>query len=177
MRDSPVVGYNLVMMLSVAAVCGDDETAAYFHGVVRADFPGLARTMAPQQLETHDNVLQRTRQALGDERFEYEASRGARVTPLVALDEAIAYVEKATIGADDATAMVLQSEAATTALTRRQRDVLALLVSGLGNREIGDRLHISPKTVMHHTTAIYQVLGVRGRAEAAVVAVRNGIVE
>ena len=49
---------------------------------------------------------------------------------------------------------------------------IALLGEGMSNKEIAARLGISPKTVMHHTVAIYRVLGVRGRAEAAVAAVR-----
>ena len=62
-------------------------------------------------------------------------------------------------------------------LTNRQREVLALLVSGLGNKEIAARLGVSTKTVMHHTTAIYRTLGVRGRAEAAVLAIRTGLID
>jgi len=33
---------------------------------------------------------------------------------------------------------------------------------------------VTPKTVMHHTSAIYRKLGVRGRSEAAVWAIHNG---
>jgi DNA-binding NarL/FixJ family response regulator len=35
------------------------------------------------------------------------------------------------------------------------------------------RLSLTPKTVMHHTSAIYRKLGVRGRSEAAVWAIHN----
>jgi DNA-binding NarL/FixJ family response regulator len=62
-------------------------------------------------------------------------------------------------------------------LTGRQHEVLCLMVAGFGNREIAARLGISTKTAMHHTTAIYRTLGVRGRSEAIALALRTGLVE
>jgi DNA-binding CsgD family transcriptional regulator len=59
-------------------------------------------------------------------------------------------------------------------LSAREREVLALLVDGASNPEIGRALGIAGKTVMHHTMSIYRKLGVRGRAEAAAWAVRSG---
>lgn len=52
-------------------------------------------------------------------------------------------------------------------LTDRQVDVLALLVEGLTNAEIGERLHISPKTAEHHVSAILARLDVPSREQAA----------
>lgn len=61
-------------------------------------------------------------------------------------------------------------------LTDRELDVLALLPLGVTNREIGARLHISPKTVAHHVSSVLAKLGVGTRAEAAVTAERLGVV-
>ncbi len=47
-------------------------------------------------------------------------------------------------------------------LTARERDVLNLVIAGRTNREIAVELSLSPKTVMHHTGAIYRKLDVRG---------------
>jgi DNA-binding NarL/FixJ family response regulator len=55
--------------------------------------------------------------------------------------------------------------------------VLQLLASGLTNKQIATRLHVSPKTVMHHALAIYRVLGVRSRSEATAWAFRTGLTQ
>ena len=51
-------------------------------------------------------------------------------------------------------------------LTEREIEVLRLVAEGRSNREIADRLFLTPKTVSHHLTAIYAKLGVSNRAEA-----------
>ena len=61
-------------------------------------------------------------------------------------------------------------------LTGRELEILAELVQGHTNQRIADELHISPKTVMHHTTSVYRKLAVRGRAEAVAHALRSGLV-
>ncbi len=59
-------------------------------------------------------------------------------------------------------------------LTERESEVLKLVGQGLTNREIGDRLHLSEKTIKHYITNILQKLQVRSRVEAALVAARRG---
>lgn len=53
-------------------------------------------------------------------------------------------------------------------LTPRQLETLELLAEGLSNRQIADRLNISPKTVEHHVSAVLSKLGVANRTEAAI---------
>ena len=118
-------------------------------------------------------MLELTRTSLGTRRFEAEVRRGAALTRAEAIDAARAWAENAALAFDSAEEPApIDQPVEDDGLTDRQREVLDLLVAGLSNKEIAARLGISPKTVMHHTTAIYQVLGVRGRAEAAVAAVR-----
>jgi DNA-binding CsgD family transcriptional regulator len=60
-------------------------------------------------------------------------------------------------------------------LTARQVEVLALLAEGLRNRQIAERLFLSPKTVDHHVGAILRKLDVHTRGEAAAAARRLGV--
>jgi DNA-binding CsgD family transcriptional regulator len=60
-------------------------------------------------------------------------------------------------------------------LSKRELEVLALIARGRTNREIGDRLFISQKTVGVHVGNILAKLGVSGRVEAAAVAIRLGL--
>lgn len=61
-------------------------------------------------------------------------------------------------------------------LTRREREVLALLVKGMSNTEIGERLCISRSTVKVHVSNILSKLGVSNRREAAVLAIQHKLV-
>ncbi len=60
-------------------------------------------------------------------------------------------------------------------LSSRERDVVVLIATGLSNREIGERLHLSPHTVKRHISRIFQKLGVGSRVEAARVAQGSGL--
>ena len=59
-------------------------------------------------------------------------------------------------------------------LTERELEILKLVGQGLTNREIGQRIHLSEKTIKHYITNILQKLQVRSRVEAALVAARRG---
>jgi NarL family two-component system response regulator LiaR len=63
-----------------------------------------------------------------------------------------------------------------TDLTRRQREVLKLMVIGLNNKEIGEKLFLSSSTVSYHVSEILSKLGAANRAEASALAVQNGLV-
>ncbi|HEY7273869.1 MAG TPA: response regulator transcription factor [Actinoplanes sp.] len=61
-------------------------------------------------------------------------------------------------------------------LTARERDVLAAIARGNANREIARLLGLSEKTVKTHVSAILTKLGVHDRTQAALYAVRSGMV-
>ena len=62
-------------------------------------------------------------------------------------------------------------------LTAREREVLAEVARGRSNREIARALRLSEKTVKTHVSAILTKLGVQDRTQAALYAVRTGLVD
>jgi DNA-binding NarL/FixJ family response regulator len=60
-------------------------------------------------------------------------------------------------------------------LTQRESEVLELMVRGLSNRAIGQRLYIGEETVKTHARGVYRKLEVSDRAQAIAAALREGI--
>jgi NarL family two-component system response regulator LiaR len=69
------------------------------------------------------------------------------------------------------------SSPARTDLTSRELDVLRLIVEGLPNKQIAQRLGIGEKTVKTHVSRVLGKLGVEDRTQAAVLAIREGLVD
>jgi DNA-binding NarL/FixJ family response regulator len=61
-------------------------------------------------------------------------------------------------------------------LSKREREVLRLVVEGRSNEKIGERLSIEPGTARNHVSNVLVKLGVKNRVQAAVRAVREGLV-
>jgi PAS domain S-box-containing protein len=61
-------------------------------------------------------------------------------------------------------------------LSPRQLDVLRLLVQGKSTLQIADELHLAPETVRNHIRRLLTALGARTRLEAALIALRHGLV-
>lgn len=61
-------------------------------------------------------------------------------------------------------------------LTERELEVLALMIEGLNNREIGEQLVISSSTVKNHVSSILAKLGTTSRTQAVALAVEHRIV-
>jgi DNA-binding NarL/FixJ family response regulator len=62
-------------------------------------------------------------------------------------------------------------------LSERELDVLRLLAQGLTNAEIAERLYLTRGTVRNYVSAILTKLGVEDRTQAAILALRHGLVE
>jgi NarL family two-component system response regulator LiaR len=74
-------------------------------------------------------------------------------------------------------AAVMHSVTARDPLTTREREVLRLIGRGLSNRLIARELVLSEKTVKAHVSAILSKLGVADRTQAALLAVRDGLID
>ena len=62
-------------------------------------------------------------------------------------------------------------------LTKREKDVLGFLTRGYSNKEMAGAMYISEKTVKNHLTSIFRKLEVKDRTQAAIYALKNGLVE
>jgi DNA-binding NarL/FixJ family response regulator len=60
-------------------------------------------------------------------------------------------------------------------LSLRETEILRLIAMGRTNREIGERLGLSEKTVKNHVSRIFSKLRISARTQAAIYAIRNGI--
>jgi DNA-binding NarL/FixJ family response regulator len=89
------------------------------------------------------------------------------------------YVRSSTeteLGATTAATAKPNAEGLPPSLTAREEAVLRLITQGADNVAIGLELSISPHTVKQHVTNIFEKLGVHSRVQAAVYAVRAGLV-
>jgi DNA-binding CsgD family transcriptional regulator len=91
---------------------------------------------------------------LGEKDFDAVWAEGAALTT----EEAIAYAQRGRG----------ERKRPTTgwrSLTPMERDVVRLVAEGLGNKEIGTRLFVSPRTVQTHLTHVYAKLGLTSRVQ------------
>lgn len=107
-----------------------------------------------------------TRKALTETEFDAAWAAGAALSA----EEAIAYARRGrgerkrpTSGWDS--------------LTPTERDVVRLVSEGLGNKDIGDRLFISPRTVQTHLTHVYAKLGLTSRMQLAQETARRSVLD
>jgi non-specific serine/threonine protein kinase len=177
MPGSQIVGFDLMAIVRLASASGDHGFAARIQGTLRSSEADLRQTLAQVQFDRYANSVTASREALGTDRFEAEARAGAALTRAQAVEAALTYVRGSTEAAASPHPRAEDPLERTgqPILTERQLEVLTLLADGLSNKEIAARLGLSPKSVMHHTTAIYRAIGAHGRSEATAWAFRAGI--
>ena len=122
-------------------------------------------------LPDREAVVAKVRSALGEAVFSALWAAGRRLSPEEARAEA-ARVARADATTDEGSA----ARRPRNGLTPRELDVLRLLVEGRSDREIGEALFISHRTVMSHVTAILTKLDVENRTAATNLAVRRGLI-
>jgi len=153
--------HDLAMRLTAAAA------------VVRAEIglPIESDAMIGMMLELgRDNVARTLRRLVGEP---------AAIAHVWSMDEALRSAAELTAPRERAPAEQEHTETRETTgfgLTARELDVLRLVVAGRTDQAIADELYISRRTASKHVAAILAKLDVASRAEAAVAAVRIGLV-
>ena len=89
-------------------------------------------------------------------------------------DQLLASVEAAMRGLPE-TASAIGTRPVATTLSAREKEVMALVVDGVDNRSIGERLGISPRTVEVHKARVMTKLGARNLAELIRIASASGL--
>jgi DNA-binding CsgD family transcriptional regulator len=182
-RDSGywhATGFSLMCCAALAAVVGDTEACARLHGASLEAQPVLRRGMPPAYHALYEEFVRDAAAALGPDRFERLAADTAAlgwdhaVLVAGALLDRLSPVASAEHRAP--ASLAAARPPARPRLTDRELQVLACIAAGDTNKDVARRLSITPKTVMHHTTSIYRKLGVRGRAEAAAIGLREGLI-
>ncbi len=117
--------------------------------------------------EPHEAARARLRAQLGDTDFEDCFGQGAALR----IEEIVARAAAAPAGTGTAPGRPARQPAQ---LTRREREVAALVAEGLSNREIAERLLVSQRTAESHIEHILHKLGFASRARIAAWAIRQG---
>jgi ATP/maltotriose-dependent transcriptional regulator MalT len=157
--------------LDLAVLCwqrGEHESAARLLGQAEAQHDWRSAPFRADEIADYERAVSALRGALGTERFERLAGEGHAASLELALSE----VERLK------TAPAIEPKAAAPVpfgLSPRELDVLRQLPKGLSDKEIGDELFISHRTVMRHMTNILTKLDVPTRTAAAAAAVRHGL--
>ncbi|MFN8633969.1 MAG: tetratricopeptide repeat protein [Chloroflexota bacterium] len=133
------------------------ERAARLFGAAHATQATTGAPAPPADLADYQRTEADARASLGAERFAEIWEAGAALS----LDEAVAYAL-----AESVTAAV---PATTVPLSAREREVVALIASGLSNRQIAEQLVLSIRTVERHIENVYNRLGISGKAGRAIV--------
>jgi len=121
----------------------------------------------------NDAVLAAARDTLGSPAFDAAHESGRTLSQSKAAALAVTVLDHISADATDPSSSLSADDSG---LTRREREVLSLIVTGRTNREIATALFVSHRTATTHVTNILAKLGVATRTEATALALRQGLV-
>lgn len=177
--DDAAVRDALALLLSLRGyptavfACAEDflrALAPHWRGVVIADIrmPGMSGLEMQAALAEHPSrlpvVIVTAHGDLAAARQAFRYNAVDFIEKPFQHDQLLEAIERAMGGLPQEPA-ALGSRPAAQALSAREREVLALVVDGVDNRSIGERLGISPRTVEVHKSRVMSKLGARNLAE------------
>jgi predicted ATPase/DNA-binding CsgD family transcriptional regulator len=154
---------------------GHSRRAGHLFAAAASAREALTITLRPSTQVIHDRWIGELRETLGEANFAAVTMEGRNLP----LDEAVEVALRMTEDEGEppglASSVELLPGATFEVLTPREIEVLKLIAEGCTNREIGDRLYISHRTVMQHVASILGKLDVGSRTAAAALAHRHGL--
>jgi DNA-binding NarL/FixJ family response regulator len=174
-RDGPAMLLEeLVVQLTAA---GEPESALRLAGAAAGLRAFLRLPLRGGQRAAYESAVAAAQHELGAERAAAAAAAGRALSWREALDEAVAAT--AAIGQTTGQPQPPGSEVSYAPgqdpLSRREREVAALIAQGLTSREIAETLIITERTADTHADHIRTKLGLRSRAEIAAWATAHGL--
>lgn len=182
-----------VAELEVAAEAGDGDellklvkSADYDVAVVDMSMPGLSGLALIKRLKDEKPKLRILVLSMhGESQYAARALKAGASGYLnkdSAADQLVAAIRKIAgggmhIGEAAAASLIAAEKSPHEALSDREFEVLRLLVDGLGPTEIGERLHLSVKTVSTHKTRILEKLNLGSTAELVRYAIEHKLIE
>jgi non-specific serine/threonine protein kinase len=167
----------LAIVATLAATAQAPQCSARLFGAAEVLGAEIGHAFVLPDAHFFGEAEQAIREQLGDRVFQAEHAAG-RALPLDhALEDAVSFLSGAPPEPNAAArADVPTPSSDRVALTRREREVLALLCQRLTDPEIADQLFISPRTASSHVANVLGKLGAANRREAAGLAVRHRLI-
>lgn len=160
--DWRVVALNLAVRALVALAEGHHAHGARLIGAAAAVRAAAGIPIPAGEKPYHDRIAGQARAALGVVAYDAARDEGAGWTPAAAVAYALTGARPEVPSVPVATMPALP-----VALSRREREVLPLLVRGFGNKAIADQLHVSARTIEMHVANILGKFGFHNRTQIA----------
>ena len=173
------------LIAGIAGLQGQPIQAARLFGAAQALQKQINAPLPPSGQALQEQMVFSVRSTLGKEQFLIHYSAGQSSTLEQMLTEAEAVLQTPPPAALDAQGLPSSASSSATSstvpselasLSQRQREVLALVATGLTNAQVAQRLQLSPNTISKHLQSIYTRLNINSRSAATRIALEHGLI-
>jgi ATP/maltotriose-dependent transcriptional regulator MalT len=171
--DRRLVAHSLEYCAWIAGMSQQPTRAARILGAVDAIRSEIEVPVPPVILQDYDRFVPLARSQLAPPAWDRAWAEGCAMSLEQALSYALELPEEAESDAMDSPT---PHDDTIAGLSKRELEVLRLLVDGCSNKEIATRLYVSQHTVASHVAHVLNKLGVESRTAAATWAMRQGII-
>jgi non-specific serine/threonine protein kinase len=174
--DRATIVTSLEGLACVAGANGEALRAAKLFGAVEAQMEATGYRFGAQESAMVEPYRASVRSRLGEAGWDEALAEGRTMSMESAMGYALSEEESSTATPSSTSEQPLSSTLDhAVRLTPREIEVLGLVATGMTNRQVAQRLFLSPRTVQRHLYSIYPKLGVSSRAEATRFAVEHGL--